>query len=58
MVTIGKPIENQEELEEEILELGRDYSLRHILKDKKFIELLKSIKSDFDRGYKQFLYYH
>jgi hypothetical protein len=51
-------IENKEQLEEEILEWGRDYSLRHLLKDNKFIELVRNIKSEFDRGYKQFLYYH
>jgi hypothetical protein len=51
-------IESKEQLEEEILELGRDYSLRHLLSDKKFIESVRNIKEDFDRGYKQFLYYH
>jgi hypothetical protein len=55
---IEKHIENKIKLEENLLERGRDYSLRHTLKDKKFIELVRNIKNDFDIGYKQFLYYH
>jgi hypothetical protein len=42
---------------EELLSEGRDYSLRNILKDKKFLEMVKSIKQNFDSGYKQFIYY-
>ena len=42
---------------EELLSVGRDYSLRNILKDKKFLEMVKSIKQNFDSGYKQFIYY-
>ncbi len=51
-------VKTQEKLEEEILEGNRDYPLRHILKDKKFFDLARSIKNDFDVGYNQFLYYH
>ena len=50
-------IKNQDELEE-LFEWGRDYSLRGILKDKRFIEVVRAIKEEFDTGYKQFLYYH
>jgi DNA-binding MarR family transcriptional regulator len=53
-----KHIENKEQLEEDLLDRGRDDSLRHTLKDKKFIDLVRNIKKDFDIGYKQFLYYH
>ena len=42
---------------EEFLVGGRDYSLRNMLKDKKFLEMVKSIKQNFDSGYKQFIYY-
>lgn len=42
---------------EELLAGGRDYSLRNMLKDKKFLEMVKSIKQNFDSGYKQFIYY-
>jgi hypothetical protein len=51
-------IENKEQLEELLETWGRDHSLNYVLKDKKFIERLRSLKKDFDRGYKQFLYYH
>ncbi|MGH9965345.1 MAG: hypothetical protein ACRD5E_11040 [Nitrososphaeraceae archaeon] len=51
-------IQNKEDLEENILEERRDYSLRYMLKDKKIIDLIKDIKVDFDTGYKQFMYYH
>ena len=50
-------IKNQDELEE-LFERGRDYSLRGILKDKRFIEIVRTVKEEFDTGYKQFLYYH
>ena len=53
---INSKIESQDKLED-FLELGRDYSLRHILKDKRFIELVRAVKKEFDTGYKQFLYY-
>lgn len=56
MITNSK-IESQDKLED-FLEKGRDYSLRHILKDKKFIELVRAVKKEFDIGYTQFLYYH
>jgi hypothetical protein len=46
----------KEELEE-ILESGRDYSLSHILTDKKFFDLVKMVKKDFDIGFKQFSNY-
>lgn len=49
-------IESKEQLEEEILELGRDYSLGHLLRDNKFIESVRNVKDDFDAGYKQFLH--
>jgi hypothetical protein len=42
---------------EELLAGGRDHSLRNMLKDKKFLEMVKSIKQNFDSGYKQFIYY-
>ena len=51
-------IKDKKDLEEELLEEGRDYSLKHILKDKKIIDLINDIKVDFDAGYKQFMYYH
>jgi hypothetical protein len=50
-------IKNQDELEE-VFETGTDYSLRGILKDKRFIEIVRAVKEEFDTGYKQFLYYH
>jgi hypothetical protein len=50
-------IESQDRLED-FLEKGRDYSLRHMLKDKRFIDLVRAVKEEFDTGYKQFLYYH
>jgi hypothetical protein len=56
MITNSK-IESQDRLED-FLEKGRDYSLRHVLKDKRFIELVRAVKKEFDIGYKQFLYYH
>jgi hypothetical protein len=28
------------------------------LKDKRFIELVRAVKKEFDTGYKQFSYYH
>jgi hypothetical protein len=56
MITNSK-IESQDKLED-FLELGTDYSLRGILKDKRFIEKVRSVKKEFDTGYKQFLYYH
>jgi hypothetical protein len=54
---INSKIESQDQLEE-LFQWGRDYSLRHMLKDKKFIELARAVKKQFDIGYKQFLYYH
>jgi hypothetical protein len=57
IVTSGELIKNKEELEEGLLESGRDYSLYNILNDKKFIELVRKIRRDFEYGYKQFLYY-
>lgn len=50
-------VKTREELEEEILEGNRDYSIRHILRDKKFFDIVIAIKKDFDIGYKQFQYY-
>ena len=58
IITNQKPIETQEELEEGLLESGRDYSLYNVLNDKKIIRLVRSVKRDFEYGYKQFLYYH
>ena len=34
-----------------------DYFLGQILKDKKFFELVKTVKEEFDIGFKQFSYY-
>jgi hypothetical protein len=52
-------VETQKGLEEEILEKGSlDFSIYHILRDKKFFGLIRNIKDEFDIGYKQFLYYH
>ena len=51
-------IQNKQELEENLLEEGRDYSIKHVLKDKNIIDLIRSIKVDFDVGCKQFMYYH
>jgi hypothetical protein len=56
-IIINSKIESQDKLEE-LFEWGRDYSLRHILKDKRFIELVRAVKKEFDTGYKQFSYYH
>jgi hypothetical protein len=56
MITNSK-IENQDQLED-FLERSGNYSLRHILKDKRFIELVREVKEEFYTGYKQFLYYH
>jgi hypothetical protein len=42
---------------EELTSGGRDDSLPNMLKDKKFLEMVKSIKKNFDSGYKQFIYY-
>jgi hypothetical protein len=52
----SKKIKNQDELEE-LFESARDYSLPHLLKDKRFIEIVRAVKKEFDIGYKQFLYY-
>jgi hypothetical protein len=43
---------------EELFEWGRDHSLRGILKDKRFIEIVRAVKEEFETRYKQFLYYH
>jgi len=51
-------IKTREKLEDEILEHGRDYSIHYILADKKFFELVKTVKEEFDTGFKQFSYYH
>ena len=51
-------IQNKQELEENLLEEGRDYSIKYVLKDKNIIDWIKSIKVDFDVGCKQFMYYH
>jgi hypothetical protein len=56
-MVINSKIESQDKLEE-LFEWERDYSLRHMLKDKRFIELVRALKKEFDIGYKQFLYYH
>ena len=47
-------IKTKEQLEHELLEYERDYSLRYILADKKFFELVKTVKEEFDIGFKQF----
>jgi hypothetical protein len=56
MITNSR-IENQNQLED-FLKKDTNYSLRHILKDKQFNELVRAVKEKFDTGYKQFLYYH
>jgi hypothetical protein len=56
MVNIIK-IKNQDELEK-LFESTRDYSLPHLLGDKRFIEIVRAVKEEFDIGYKQFLCYH
>jgi len=53
----SEKIETKEQFEHEILEYGRDYSLRYILADKKFFELVKTVKEEFDIGFKQFSHY-
>ena len=55
-IITNSKIDSQEALEE-LFEKGRDYSLRGILKDKRFIEIVRAVKKEFDTGYKQFLYY-
>lgn len=49
-------IKSKEEIEK-ILESIHDYFLSHVLKDKKFFELVSIMKKNFDLGYRQFLYY-
>jgi hypothetical protein len=51
-------VENLKQLEEILERYFIDDSFAHILKDKKFIQLLNPIKSDFEAGYRQFLHYH
>jgi hypothetical protein len=51
-------IQSKQQLEEDILECNRDYSLKYMLKDKKIIEQIREIKRNFDIGYQQFMYYH
>ncbi len=43
---------------EELISEGRDNSLPNMLKDRKFLEMVKSIKQNFDSGYNQFIYYY
>jgi hypothetical protein len=52
----SKEIKSKEEIEK-ILESEYDSFLNHILKDKKFAELVSTVKKNFDLGYRQFLYY-
>lgn len=52
----SEQIKTQDELEES-LRYERDDVLINILKDKKFLELIKEIKDDFNIGFKQFIYY-
>jgi hypothetical protein len=56
-IITNSKIKTQDELED-YLERRVDYSLSHILKDKRFMELVRTVKEEFDTGYKQFLYYH
>ena len=56
MVTNSR-IENQDQLED-FLKKDTNYSLAHLLIDKRFIEIVRAVKEKFDTGYKQFLYYH
>jgi hypothetical protein len=50
-------IENRKQLEKFLEKNFIDYSLSHILKDKKFIQHVESIKGNFDMGYEH-LYFH
>jgi hypothetical protein len=45
---------DEEEDEELLWSFNRDRSLVYMLKDKRFIELVNTLKKDFDMGYKQF----
>jgi hypothetical protein len=56
MITNSR-IENQNQLED-LLKKDTNYSLAHLLIDKKFIEIVRAVKEEFDTGYKQFSYYH
>jgi hypothetical protein len=54
-MTLDTKIETQEKLEDFIEHEGnRDYSLLHMLKDKRLMELIREVKQEFDTGYKQF----
>lgn len=55
---INLKVESKDQLEKLLLEGSKGRPLRHLLKDKQFIELVKLVKKDFDIGYKQFLHYH
>jgi hypothetical protein len=57
-MALNTKIETREKLEDFIERGGRDYSLLYMLKDKRFMELIREVKHEFDTGYKQFLYYH
>ena len=56
MITNSR-IENQDQLEN-FLKKDMNYSLAHLLIDKRLIEIIRQVKEEFDTGYKQFLYYH
>jgi hypothetical protein len=56
-IITNSKIKTQDELED-YLERRVGYLLSHILKDKRFMELVRTVKEEFDIGYKQFLYYH
>jgi hypothetical protein len=50
-------VKNQDELEK-LSESSENYALLpHLLRDKRFIEIARALKEEFDIGYKQFLYY-
>jgi hypothetical protein len=50
---LGEIIADSLDREEEF-QMNRDKSVDYMLKDKRFIELVSTLKKDFDRGYQQF----
>jgi hypothetical protein len=53
LVTELGEIADSLDLEEEF-QMNRDKSVDYMLKDKRFIKLVSTLKKDFDRGYQQF----
>lgn len=54
----SEQIGNLKQLDECLSHHFIDYSLAHMVKDKKFFRFANPIKDIFELGYKQFLYYH